>query len=109
MSQKLYNLGARKIIVFGLGQLGCMPGEIALHGTNGKPCVEWINDAVKLFNDQLKHIVEKLNKEHNCDAKFTFINITSMSAPQEGNARVQNLHIYMVFHVDCYIIFFKHI
>ncbi|CAH1416004.1 unnamed protein product [Lactuca virosa] len=80
---KLYNLGARKVIVFGLGQLGCMPGEIALHGTNGKPCVEWINDAVKLFNDQLKHLVEKLNKEHNCDGKFTFINITSMSAAQE--------------------------
>nr|KAJ0214580.1 hypothetical protein LSAT_V11C400175580 [Lactuca sativa] len=77
----LYNLGARKIAVFGLGQVGCAPAEIAMFGTNGKPCVEWINDAVMLFNDRLKHLVEKLNSDYS-DAKFTFINLKSISAPQ---------------------------
>lgn len=33
----LYNLGARKIVVFGLGQIGCTPAEIARFGTNAKP------------------------------------------------------------------------
>ncbi|KAK9051621.1 hypothetical protein SSX86_028248 [Deinandra increscens subsp. villosa] len=77
----IYNLGARKIVVFGLGQVGCAPAEIARFGTNGKPCVEWINQAVKLFNDKLKSLVTELNSEYQ-DARFTFINLTSISAPQ---------------------------
>ncbi|CAH1424287.1 unnamed protein product [Lactuca virosa] len=55
----LYNLGARKIAVFGLGQVGCAPAEIA----------------------RLMHLVEKLNSDYS-DAKFTFINLKSISAPQ---------------------------
>ncbi|KAI3719117.1 hypothetical protein L6452_20008 [Arctium lappa] len=77
----LYNLGARKIAVFGLGQIGCAPAEIAMFGTGGKPCVESINDAVKLFNERLKALVDELNKDYS-DARFTFINLTSISAPQ---------------------------
>ncbi|KAI3498612.1 hypothetical protein L1887_34389 [Cichorium endivia] len=85
----LYNLGARKIAIFGLGQIGCTPAEIASFGTNGKPCVEWINDDVKLFNDKLKPLVQELNNDHS-DAKFTFINLTSISAPQ-GDLPVPNV------------------
>ncbi|XP_071736124.1 GDSL esterase/lipase At1g29670-like [Rutidosis leptorrhynchoides] len=77
----LYDLGARKMAVFGLGQIGCTPAEIARFGTNGKPCVEWIDDMVKLFNDKLKTLVEDLNQYYS-DARFTFINIRSISAPQ---------------------------
>ncbi|KAM0048696.1 putative triacylglycerol lipase [Helianthus debilis subsp. tardiflorus] len=77
----IYNLGARKIAVFGLGQVGCTPAEIKRFGTNGKPCVEWINDAVQLFNDKLKSLVAKLNTDYQ-DARFTLINLTSISAPQ---------------------------
>ncbi|KAI7752759.1 hypothetical protein M8C21_008908 [Ambrosia artemisiifolia] len=77
----IYNLGARKIAVFGLGQIGCTPAEITRFGTSGKPCVEWINDAVKLFNDKLKSLVTELNSNY-LDAKFTFINLASISAPQ---------------------------
>ncbi|GJW47329.1 GDSL esterase/lipase-like protein [Tanacetum coccineum] len=77
----LYDLGARKVAVFGLGQIGCTPAEIARFGTNGKPCVEWINDAVKIFNGKLRSIVIELNNDYS-DAKFTFINLTSISAPQ---------------------------
>lgn len=79
----LYNLGARKIVVFGLGQIGCTPAEIARFGTNAKPCVEWINDAVKLFNGKLKSLVDELNNFYS-DARYTFINLTSISAPQGG-------------------------
>lgn len=75
----LYNLGARKIVVFGLGQIGCAPAEIARFGTGGKPCVESINDVVKLFNERLKALVDELNKDYS-DARFTFINLTSILA-----------------------------
>ncbi|KVH96873.1 Lipase, GDSL [Cynara cardunculus var. scolymus] len=79
----LYNLGARKIVVFGLGNIGCAPAMIARFGTGGKPCVESIIDAVKLFNERLKALVDELNKDY-FDARFTFINLESISAPQGG-------------------------
>ncbi|KAK9051624.1 hypothetical protein SSX86_028251 [Deinandra increscens subsp. villosa] len=76
--KSLYNLGGRKIAVFGLGLIGCAPAEISAFGTDGKPCVESINHAVKQFNNKLKPIVDELNV-HNPDAKFTFINVTGIS------------------------------
>ncbi|KAL4585762.1 hypothetical protein LXL04_010387 [Taraxacum kok-saghyz] len=78
----LYKLGARKIAVFGLGPIGCTPTEIARFGTDGKPCVDSINDAINLFNFKLKPLVNDLNKSFQ-DARFTFINVTvSPSATQ---------------------------
>ncbi|KAI3764848.1 hypothetical protein L2E82_14865 [Cichorium intybus] len=79
----LYDLGARKIVVFGLGPVGCTPAEISIFGTDGDSCVESINDAVKQFNDRLKPLVDELNLD-NLDAKFTFINLTSISLQQQG-------------------------
>ncbi|KAJ0836780.1 putative triacylglycerol lipase [Helianthus annuus] len=77
----LYNLGGRKIAIFGLGLIGCTPAEISTFGTEGRPCVKFINDAVKLFNNKLKPILDDLNA-YNPDAKFTFINVTSISLQQ---------------------------
>ncbi|KVH96878.1 Lipase, GDSL, partial [Cynara cardunculus var. scolymus] len=79
----LYDLGGRKIVVFGLGPVGCTPAEISIFGTDGSPCVESINDAVRQFNDKLKPLIHELNHE-NPDARFTFINLTSISSLQEG-------------------------
>ncbi|KAI3498617.1 hypothetical protein L1887_34394 [Cichorium endivia] len=79
----LYKLGARKIAVFGLGPIGCTPTEIARFGTDGKPCVDSINEAINLFNLRLKPLVNELNNNFS-DARFTFINVTiSPSATQE--------------------------
>ncbi|KAK1424870.1 hypothetical protein QVD17_20211 [Tagetes erecta] len=79
----LYNIGARKIVVYGLAKIGCTPIEIRRFDTNGKPCVEWINDAVKLFNDRLKSLVDELNSSY-IDAKFTIMNLTSIASPILG-------------------------
>ncbi|XP_076955228.1 GDSL esterase/lipase At1g29670-like [Bidens hawaiensis] len=80
----LYKLGARKIAVFGLGLIGCAPSEIQMFGTNGQ-CVESINEKTQLFNDRLQPLINDLNNEFS-DARFTFINITSISIPQNGVA-----------------------
>ncbi|XP_076955211.1 GDSL esterase/lipase At1g29670-like [Bidens hawaiensis] len=79
--KSLYDLGGRKIVVFGLGLIGCAPEEISTFGTDGKPCVQSINDAIRLFNRKLKPIVDRLNVYHP-DAKFTFINLTGMALQQ---------------------------
>ncbi|KAL7606148.1 GDSL esterase/lipase At1g29670 [Lactuca sativa] len=79
----LYKLGARKIAVFSLGLIGCTPSEIAQFGTDGRPCVDSINDAVSRLNNRLKPLVDDLNNDLS-DARFTFINLTSISTPPEG-------------------------
>ncbi|KAI3743731.1 hypothetical protein L1987_56796 [Smallanthus sonchifolius] len=79
---RLYTLGGRKIVLFGLAPIGCTPAEIYIFGTNGKRCVESINDAVKKFNDKLKPLVDELNHDIH-DAKFTFINVSHISSLQQ--------------------------
>ncbi|XP_022850858.1 GDSL esterase/lipase At1g29670-like [Olea europaea var. sylvestris] len=75
----LYSYGARKIAIFGLGLLGCIPQELTIYPpTKGSLCVEPINNAVQLFNNRLKPMIDDLNNNLS-DAKFIYINITSIS------------------------------
>ncbi|KAM0065122.1 putative triacylglycerol lipase [Helianthus debilis subsp. tardiflorus] len=75
----LYNLGARKVAVFGLGPIGCTPAQIARVGTNGRPCVESINNITMLFNNRLRPLVDDLNNNLR-DARFTFFNVSGIAA-----------------------------
>nr|GEV72470.1 putative SGNH hydrolase-type esterase domain-containing protein [Tanacetum cinerariifolium] len=77
----LYNLGGRKIALFGLSQIGCTPLLVNKLGSDGKPCVASANDAVNLFNARFMPLVDELNKEKS-DARFTFINTTGILYPQ---------------------------
>ncbi|KVH96807.1 hypothetical protein Ccrd_001101 [Cynara cardunculus var. scolymus] len=79
----LYKLGARKIAVFGLAHIGCTPTVVTRFDTEGKPCIESVNDAVTRFNDGLKPLVDGLNRD-NSEARFTFINFTSILELQGG-------------------------
>lgn len=69
----LYENGARKFALFGLGRIGCAPGAIELYGTNGSHCVETINNASRIFNDRLVSLVDQLNANLT-DAQFIYIN-----------------------------------
>ncbi|CAK9154691.1 unnamed protein product [Ilex paraguariensis] len=77
--RSLYKHGARKIAIHGLGQIGCIPAELATHATNGSACVDTINNAVQLFDKRLKPLVDDLNKDLH-DAKFIYINTTSITS-----------------------------
>ncbi|XP_050290174.1 GDSL esterase/lipase At5g45670-like [Quercus robur] len=57
---QLYHNGARKFALFGAGVVGFTPNSISLYGTKGKACVEEINTAVTLFNQQLISLVDNL-------------------------------------------------
>ncbi|KAL5789391.1 hypothetical protein ACOSQ2_004279 [Xanthoceras sorbifolium] len=74
----LYNYGARKVAVFGLGLIGCTPGMIAMYGTNGSSCVDFINNAVQLFNAKLIPMVDDFNSNLQ-NAKFIYINSVQIS------------------------------
>ncbi|KAL9373178.1 hypothetical protein Peur_035422 [Populus x canadensis] len=71
--ERLYKEGARKIAVFGLIRIGCMPSYIQLFGADESSCVEKLNHAVQLFNNKLQKVTAKLNANLT-GAKFTYIN-----------------------------------
>ncbi|XP_030475444.1 GDSL esterase/lipase At5g33370-like isoform X2 [Syzygium oleosum] len=74
---RLYELGARRVIVTGTGPLGCVPAELAQRSRNGE-CAEELQRAAHLFNPQLIQIINDLNREIGSDV-FVAANALEMS------------------------------
>ncbi|XP_042396028.1 GDSL esterase/lipase At5g45670-like [Zingiber officinale] len=68
----LYDYGARKVALIGLGRIGCSPNELARGSTNGVACIDQIDGAVRLFNAKLVGLVDQFNTLDG--AHFTYIN-----------------------------------
>ncbi|KAG6692132.1 hypothetical protein I3842_10G097600 [Carya illinoinensis] len=68
----LYDNGARKMALFGLGQIGCSPNELAQNSQDGSTCVQKINSANQIFNNRLKSLVTTLNG-NTPDARFIYV------------------------------------
>ncbi|KMT13615.1 hypothetical protein BVRB_4g082160 [Beta vulgaris subsp. vulgaris] len=64
---KLMEMGARKVIIFGLSPLGCLPILNLI-----KTCSPVVNAVLKAFNGKLKLLVDKYNKRPG--VKFIYIN-----------------------------------
>ncbi|XP_009802347.1 GDSL esterase/lipase At1g71691-like [Nicotiana sylvestris] len=73
---KLYDLGARKFIIAGIGQMGCIPFLLA-ESSNGE-CSEIVNQMVHPFNAKLKTMIMKLNKSELPGAHFIFLDMENM-------------------------------
>nr|GFB35984.1 GDSL esterase/lipase At1g29670-like [Tanacetum cinerariifolium] len=69
----LYNYGARKLVLNGIGPIGCSPNALAQHSRDGSTCVAKINSANQMFNRRLVSLVDYFNKNLP-DAKFIYIN-----------------------------------
>uniref|UniRef100_A0A0D9XKC8 GDSL esterase/lipase n=1 Tax=Leersia perrieri TaxID=77586 RepID=A0A0D9XKC8_9ORYZ len=61
--QRLYDMGARRVLVTGTGPLGCAPAERAMRGRNGG-CAPQLMRAAELFNPQLSRVLDELNAVH---------------------------------------------
>ncbi|KAK1431346.1 hypothetical protein QVD17_07803 [Tagetes erecta] len=59
--QKLYNLGARRIGVFSIPPIGCLPSQRTLKGGTLRECAERYNELAALFNTKLSREIEYLN------------------------------------------------
>ena len=66
MLQRLYDLGARRVLVTGTGPLGCVPSELAQRGRNGQ-CAPELQQAAALFNPQLEQMLLQLNRKIGSD------------------------------------------
>lgn len=58
--QRLYDLGARRVLVTGTGPLGCVPAELAQRSRNGE-CAAELQRAADLFNPQLVEMINGIN------------------------------------------------
>ncbi|KAI5446601.1 hypothetical protein KIW84_014438 [Lathyrus oleraceus] len=57
---RLFNLGARKIVVVNVGPIGCIPYMRDSNPFSRDKCVTFPNQLAQLFNTQLKSLVEEL-------------------------------------------------
>ncbi|KAL9234967.1 hypothetical protein vseg_009775 [Gypsophila vaccaria] len=59
---RLYELGARRVMVTGTGPMGCVPSQIAQRGQNGQ-CAEDLMAAANMYNPQLYQMINDLNSQ----------------------------------------------
>ncbi|EYU36801.1 hypothetical protein MIMGU_mgv1a0249801mg, partial [Erythranthe guttata] len=57
---ELYKLGPRRIGVFGIPPIGCLPAQRSLAGGSGRMCVEEYNKAAILVNSKLSPTLDSL-------------------------------------------------
>ncbi|KAL9235682.1 hypothetical protein vseg_010423 [Gypsophila vaccaria] len=64
---RLYELGARRVLVTGTGPLGCVPGELASQASLNGACAPQPQYAASLFNPQLTQMLQELNNQIGSD------------------------------------------
>ncbi|XP_075499878.1 GDSL esterase/lipase At1g29670-like [Primulina tabacum] len=95
--EALYTSGARKVAIYGLAQLGCIPQVLMMIPANSSGCVDYVNNYVQLFNNRLKPLVDDLNSNLP-DAIFTYINITSITSINPSSIGIT------IFNVACCVV-----
>ncbi|WJX11873.1 hypothetical protein P8452_02431 [Trifolium repens] len=63
---RLFDLGARRVLVTGAGPLGCVPAQLATRSINGE-CVNEIQQAAQIFNQLLFQMLKDLNTQLGSD------------------------------------------
>lgn len=59
-------------MLFGIGQIGCSPNQLAQNSPDGTSCVEKINSANQIFNSKLKALANEFNTNLP-DARVIFV------------------------------------
>ncbi|CAA3015104.1 GDSL esterase/lipase At1g71691-like [Olea europaea var. sylvestris] len=81
---RLYNLGARKFVISGLGLMGCIPSILA-QNSNGI-CSEEVNQLLIPFNTNTKAMINNLSATLP-GSKFSYIDVRNMFQDLLTNAR----------------------
>lgn len=82
---RLFELGARRVLVTGTGPMGCVPAERASRGRNGQCAVE-LQRAATIFNPLLVRMTKALNAQLGSNA-FTAVNAYQMKMDFITNPR----------------------
>uniref|UniRef100_A0A2N9ICA4 GDSL esterase/lipase n=1 Tax=Fagus sylvatica TaxID=28930 RepID=A0A2N9ICA4_FAGSY len=87
---KLYNLGARKFVLAGLGLMGCIPSILAQSSSGA--CSDEVNRLIVPFNANVKTMINDLSSNLP-GAKFTYIDVARMFEDVITNARSYGLSV----------------
>lgn len=87
--QSLYNLGARKFVVAGLGRMGCIPSILAQNDAGG--CSEAVNELVLPFNNNVRTMITNLSANLP-GSRFVYIDIAHMFQDLLANYRSYGLY-----------------
>ncbi|KAB8933548.1 hypothetical protein FH972_026835 [Carpinus fangiana] len=60
----LHSVGLRKLVLAGVGPLGCIPNQRATGQAQPGRCVDYVNQILGTFNEGLKSLVDQLNTNH---------------------------------------------
>lgn len=74
--QKMYGLGARRVLVTGVGPLGCVPAELAERSLTGA-CDPELMRVPDMWNPQLTQMLGELNSQFGSDI-FISVNADRM-------------------------------
>ena len=72
MAQELYEAGARRIGVFSIPTIGCVPSQRTFGGGIKRACSDDTNRAAILFNSKLSSKMDALRKKYT-DARLVFL------------------------------------
>ncbi|PRQ20685.1 putative triacylglycerol lipase [Rosa chinensis] len=87
---RLYNLGARRFVIAGVGRMGCIPSILA-QSPNGS-CSEDVNRLVLPFNANVKTMINNLNTNLP-GSRFIYIDIARMFEDVVTNARAYGFSV----------------
>lgn len=82
--QRLYNLGARKFVIAGLGLMGCIPSILAQ--SNNGACSNDVNNLIVPFNTNTKAMINNLSANLP-GSRFSYIDVHNMFQDLLVNAR----------------------
>ncbi|CAK8572252.1 unnamed protein product [Lathyrus sativus] len=75
--RRLYNLGARRVVVTGTGPMGCAPAELAQRGGPNGECSSELKRAETLYKSQLFQMIVGLNRKIGSDV-FVIVTMDAM-------------------------------
>ncbi|KAF5457082.1 hypothetical protein F2P56_021213 [Juglans regia] len=87
---KLYNLGARKFVLAGLGLMGCIPSILAQSPSG--TCSEEVNLLVQPFNANVKTMINNLSANLP-GVRFTYMDVAHMFEDIVANARTYGFSV----------------
>lgn len=86
-------MGARKVVVSGVGPIGCIPYQLARYEGSGSRCNEEINSAISLFNSALQRTVARFNRGLLPGARFVYLDSFESSQDLAENARAYGFEV----------------
>ncbi|KAL6995874.1 hypothetical protein U1Q18_006008 [Sarracenia purpurea var. burkii] len=66
---ELYELGGKRLTIFGIPPIGCLPSQRTLAGGEVRECSESYNKAAQLYNTKLRTSLNSLNTNFNDSTK----------------------------------------